>query len=60
MLETQFICSRDEKRKGLVSRIWSGDLTVSNKEMLEAFRIETSWTWHSRPLDQKAAEEIRI
>jgi len=42
ILETQVIGHRNEKREGLVRRIRSGDLTVSNKEMLEAFRIEIS------------------
>lgn len=52
MVVTQYVGSSDEERKGLVSRIRSGDLTVSNKEMLEAFKIDPNYDPYSIPLNK--------
>jgi len=51
MMETLYVRSSNEEQKGLVSRVRSGDLIVSNKETLEAFKIAPNYDPHSKPLD---------
>ncbi|HIE89226.1 MAG TPA: cytochrome P450, partial [Gammaproteobacteria bacterium] len=49
---TQYVGSSDEERKALVSRARSGDMTVSNREMFEAFKIDPSYDAYGIPLDK--------
>jgi cytochrome P450 len=48
----QYISSSDEERKSLLARSRSGDMTVSNKEMLAAFAIDPDYDPYSIPLDK--------
>ena len=50
-MSQQYIRSSDEERKALVARSRSGDMTVSNKEMMEAFAIDPNYDPYSIPLD---------
>ena len=49
---TQYVGSSDEERKALVSRTRSGDLTISNREMFEAFKIDPNYDAYGVPLDK--------
>jgi len=49
---TQYVGSSDEERKALVSRTRSGDLTISNREMFEAFKIDPDYDAYGVPLDK--------
>ena len=49
---TQYVGSSDEERKALISRTRSGDLTVSNREMFEAFKIDPNYDAYGIPLDK--------
>ena len=48
----QYVGSSDEERKALVSRTQSGDLTISNREMFEAFKIDPDYDAYGVPLDK--------
>jgi cytochrome P450 len=47
----QYLGSSDEERAALLSRSRSGDMTVSNKEMMEAFAIDPNYDPYAIPLD---------
>jgi cytochrome P450 len=47
----QYLTSSDEERKALLARSRSGDMTVSNKEMMAAFAIDPDYDPYSIPLD---------
>lgn len=47
-----FLNSSDEHRKSLVTRARSGDMTVSNREMAEAFAIDPHFDPYSVALDR--------
>jgi cytochrome P450 len=49
---TQYIHSSDQERRDLLGRARSGDMTVSNREMLEAFAIDPHYDPYSIPLDK--------
>ena len=49
---TQYINSSDQQRRDLLARARSGDMTVSNREMLEAFAIDPHYDPYSIPLDK--------
>ena len=49
---TQYVGSSDEERKALVSRMRSGDLTISNREMFVAFKIDPDYDAYGVPLDK--------
>jgi cytochrome P450 len=51
-MSEQFVGSSDEERKGLVSRMRSGDLTVSNRDVMEAFKINPDFDPYSVALDE--------
>ena len=51
-MTTQYVGSSDEERKALVSRTRSGDLTISNREMFEAFKIDPDYDAYGVPLDK--------
>ena len=46
-----FVGSSDEERMALIKRSRSGDMTVSNKEVAEAFRINPDYDPYSVSLD---------
>ena len=48
----QYISSSDEERKSLLARSRSGDMTVSNKEMMAAFAIDPNYDPYSIPLEK--------
>lgn len=48
----QYISSSDEERKSLLARSRSGDMTVSNKEMMAAFAIDPNYDPYAIPLDK--------
>jgi cytochrome P450 len=48
----QYISSSDEERKSLLARSRSGDMTVSNKEMMAAFSIDPNYDPYAIPLDK--------
>ncbi len=47
----QYISSSDEERSALLQRSRSGDMTVSNREIAEAFAIDPNYDPYSIPLD---------
>ena len=47
-----YLQSSDEERKSLLQRTRSGDMTVSNKDIAEAFAIDPNYDPYSIPLDQ--------
>ncbi len=47
-----FLGSSDEERKSLVTRARAGDMTVSNKALLNAFAINPHYDPYSIPLDE--------
>ena len=47
-----YLQSSDEERKRLVERTRSGDMTVSNKDVAEAFAIDPNYDPYSIPLDE--------
>ena len=47
-----YLQSSDEERKSLSQRTRSGDMTVSNKEVAEAFAIDPHYDPYSIPLDK--------
>ena len=51
-MSEQFIGSSDEERKALVTRMREGDMTVSNKEVAEAFNIDPHYDPYSVSLDE--------
>jgi cytochrome P450 len=50
-MSQQYIGSSDEERRALIERSRGGDMTVSNKEVLEAFAIDPNYDPYSIPLD---------
>ncbi len=48
----RYLGSSDEKRRELVTRQRSGDMTVSNKEVAEAFAIDPFYDPYSIPLEE--------
>lgn len=52
MSEHQYLGSSDEERRALLARTRSGDMTVSNKEVLAAFAIDPNYDPYSLPLDK--------
>ena len=51
-MSQQYLNSSDEERKTLISRSRGGDMTVSNKEVAEAFAIDPNYDPYSVPLDK--------
>jgi len=47
-----YLQSSDEERSRLVARARSGDMTVSNREMAEAFKIDPHYDPYSIPLER--------
>jgi len=50
-MSQQYIGSSDEERRTLIERSRGGDMTVSNKEVMEAFAIDPNYDPYSVPLD---------
>ena len=50
-MSQQYITSSDEQRRALSARSSSGDMTVSNKEIAEAFAIDPDYDPYSVPMD---------
>jgi cytochrome P450 len=50
-MSQQYLGSSDEKRRELMTRSRSGDMTVSNREVVEAFAIDPYHDPYSLPLD---------
>ena len=51
-MSEQYTGSSDEARKALMDRMQGGDMTVSNKDVLEAFAIDPHYDPYSIPLDK--------
>jgi cytochrome P450 len=47
-----YIRSSDEERRSLIERARGGDMTVSNREVMEAFAIDPDYDPYSIPLDK--------
>jgi cytochrome P450 len=47
-----YLSSSDEERRSLIERSRSGDMTVSNRDVLEAFAIDPDYDPYSVPLDK--------
>ncbi len=50
-MSSQYLGSSDEERRALIARSRSGDMTVSNREMAEAFAIDPNYDPYSIPLE---------
>jgi len=48
----KYIGSSDEERRSLIQRSRSGDMTVSNREVAEAFAIDPNYDPYDIPLDE--------
>jgi len=51
-MSEQFLGSSDAERQSLVTRMRAGDMTVSNKVMLEAFAIDPHYDAYALPLEK--------
>jgi cytochrome P450 len=51
-MSEQFVGSSDAERKALVSRMRSGDMKVSNRDVMEAFRIKPGFDPYGVSLDE--------
>ena len=51
-MSEMYLGSSDEERKSLIKRSRSGDMTVSNKEVAQAFAIDPNYDPYSIPLDK--------
>ncbi len=51
-MATKYIGSSDEERRALIERSRSGDMTVSNREVAEAFAIDPHYDPYDVPLDE--------
>ncbi len=51
-MSSKYISSSNDERQALLARSRAGDMTVSNKEMMQAFAIDPGYDPYSIPLDE--------